>query len=85
MDKTMNMAIVDFGFRQIVLPLDKAVQVVNILVEGEVYEYKYHRDSKTEETHKTNHIFKTPDTSMEIRVITNEQYNNYKLAGAPAK
>ena len=85
MDKTMNMAIVDFGFRQIVLPLDKAVQVVNILVEGEVYEYKYHKNDTDEKTYKTNHIYKTPDTSMEIRVITNEQYNNYKLAGAPAK
>ena len=85
MDKTMNMAIVDFGFRKLVLPLDKALQVVNILVEGEVYEYKYHKNDTDEKTYKTNHIYKPADTSMEIQVITNAQYNNYKLAGAPAK
>lgn len=80
-----NMGIIDFGFRKLVLPLDKAVQVVDLLVDAEVYEYKYHRDEENEKSYKTNHIFTPADTGIEIQVITAKQYANYKLAGEPAK
>lgn len=79
----MSVAIINFGYRQLVLPVDKAMQLVDVLVEAEVYEHKYHKDDKTEKTHKTNHIYRPTDNSVEVSVISDEQYQMYKLAGKP--
>lgn len=81
----MSMAIVDLGYRKIVLPVEKACELAQILIDMEIYEYKYHRDDATDTSTKTNHIWKPTDGMVDIQIITDATYNKFKLAGEPKK
>jgi hypothetical protein len=81
----MSVAIVDTGYRKVVLPMDKAMQLIDLLAEAEIYETKYHRNSKDEPSHKTHHIYKEANRVIEMMAISDEHYEMYKLAGKPAE
>ena len=78
----MSMAIIKLGYVHLVLPTEQAVKLAEIILEAEVYDYKYAKD-RNNETIKTHHIYKKEDVSIDVEVISDTQYKMYKLAGKP--
>ena len=57
----------------------KALEIVGTLMEAEVYEGKYHGDSKG----TTYHVFEQDGDAISIEMMPNNKYNLCKLAGKP--
>lgn len=70
--------IVSVPYGDIVLPVEDAVAVMKIFEKSEKYRHKYNGQGNT----STHHIFPTED-QMSARLITQETYAMYKLAGKP--
>jgi uncharacterized metal-binding protein len=82
----MSKAVVEIGYRKLVLPLAKAVQVVDLLGDAEIYETAYHKDEVNDKSVKTHHIFGVDiDNSIQMHIISDVEYSKYKLAGKPKK
>ena len=73
---------IEVGYRHFVLDGDKALQVLDILQDAEIYEVKYRSEAEGGTTH---HIYpQDPIGSIvEISYLTDAQYSMYKLAGKP--
>lgn len=69
--------IVSMPYGDIVLPTEDAIALAKIIEKGEKYRcnYKSGQDS-------THHIYPMPD-QMSMKLITQETYAMYKLAGKP--
>lgn len=69
--------IVSMPYGDVVLSVEDAVQLTKILEKAEKYRcnYKSGQDS-------THHIYPMPD-QMTMKLITQETYQMYKLAGKP--
>ena len=72
-------AIVKIGYRNYVLDPQKALEIVGTLMEAEIYEGKYHGDSKG----TTYHVFEQEGEAISIEMMPNNKYNLCKLAGKP--
>lgn len=70
--------IVSMPYGEIVLPTEDAVTLMKIFEKAEKYRNKYNSGS----TKSTHHIFPLED-QLSMRMITNETYQMYKLAGKP--
>jgi Tfp pilus assembly protein PilE len=80
----MSKVILNLGYRSIVLDADKAVAMLTMLEDAEMYESKYHSKTDVMTSHNTYHIYPmTQENAFNIQLITNESYNMYKLAGKP--
>jgi predicted DNA-binding ArsR family transcriptional regulator len=75
---------VKIGYRHFVMEGDKAVQLLNIIENAEMYESKWKTEAEGGTTH---HIYKQPPAEkiVEISYLTEEQYRMYKLAGKPSE
>ena len=82
------MIVIDLGYKSVVLPADKALQLVQILEKAEVYEHKYWTTDKRREkgidSDYTHHVYEL-DHGFNMKVITDDLYNMAKLAGKPEK
>jgi len=72
-------AAVEIGYKTYVLPVADAVAVIGMMAQAEVFEDKYHTDSKS----STKHIYAVEDARFYIRVLTDDMYRMAKLAGKP--
>ena len=64
----------------VVLELEDAVKIVEILSKGETYVYKYRSEGGS-----THHVFPMSDFAPTITVLQDEVYRVAKLAGKPEK
>lgn len=64
----------------VVLELEDAVKVIEILSRGERYDYKYAANGGS-----THHIYPMSDFAPTITVLQDEVYRVAKLAGKPEK
>ena len=73
---------VQVGYRNFVLDGDKALQVLDLLQNAEVYETKWRSES---DGGTSQHIYPQDMTTgkVEVTYLTDEQYRMYKLAGKP--
>lgn len=73
---------VQIGYQHFVMDGDKAVQLLNIIENAEMYESKWRAEADGGTSH---HIYKQPpmEKVVEISYLTDEQYRMYKLAGKP--
>jgi hypothetical protein len=80
------MIVVDFGYHKVVLPKDKAFQLIECLESAERYEEKYWPEAKRKEKgmqmEYTYHVYPN-ETQFSFRVMSDEQYQLCKLAGKP--
>lgn len=81
----MTKVIIQFGYRQVVIDADKAIALAETLQNAEIYESKYHSKTDTEPSYNTHHIFAmSPDESISMRILPDDLYQMYKLAGKPS-
>ena len=73
-------AVVKIGWKEYVLPLDKAMQFLELMEEAERYEYKYNKDGST------YHIWaEDPDEGKQsLTILSHSLYNLAKMAGQPS-
>lgn len=64
----------------VVLELEDAVKIIEILSRGEKYEYKYAANGGS-----THHVYPMSDFAPTITVFQDEVYRVAKLAGKPEK
>lgn len=80
----MSKVIVNLGYRNVVLDMDKALAIAQMLEDAELYESKYHSAVDGKPSYSTHHIYPmTQENSFNMQLVTNESYNMYKLAGKP--
>lgn len=81
MNKTK--ATVQLGYAQYVLDIDKAITLLELLAQAEIYEEKWH---KQEDGGTTYHIFDQEQEGVrQLKVLPTTFYNMAKLAGKPTK
>lgn len=78
----MKKAIVRVGYSEYVMDTQKALTLLELLADAEVYESKWKKDTDT-----THHIYPqdTHRTISEFKVIPTAFYHMAKMAGKPEK
>lgn len=80
----MSKVIISLGYRNVVLDTEKAVALMEMLQDAEMYESKYHSAADGKPSYNTHHIYPmTQENAFTMQLVTNEAYNMYKLAGKP--
>jgi hypothetical protein len=83
----MTKCVVSIGYKNFVLDAEKALGLVDLLADAEVYEEKWHSETKD----NTYHIYPNEGhtsaygVSMELKMLSNKFYQMAKLAGKPKK
>lgn len=77
----MKKAIIQIGYTNYVLDTPKALALLELLTDAEVYETKYH----VVEASYTHHIFQRESSydTYTLKLITKAQYDMAKLADKP--
>jgi hypothetical protein len=82
------MIVIDLGYRKIVLPKEKAMQLIECLEGAEQYEDKYWSETKRKELGMdgsyTYHVFPI-ELGFSMTILGDTKYQLAKLAGKPAK
>jgi hypothetical protein len=80
------MVIIDLGYRKIVLPREKAMQLIECLESAEQYEDKYWSETKRKELgiegSYTYHVYPL-DGGFNMTILGDTKYQLAKLAGKP--
>ena len=66
-----------------VLPIEKAVEVMKLLSEAEVYETKWHSGKDGGASFYTHHIYTPKRGELSLSLMPNSTYAMYKAAGNP--
>ena len=78
----MSKCVVSVGYKNFVLDAEQGVQLLELLGNAEIYEEKWHSETKD----NTNHIYPNDDSGMvNLRLLPQSFYNMAKLAGKPNK
>ena len=80
----MSKVIIEIGYRSYVMDADDALVMANLLGRAERYEAKWHSKTETSDSRYTHHVYAeaAPDAPT-MRILHDEVYNMYKLAGKP--
>lgn len=83
------MIVVEIGYTKFVLPRDKALQMVEILEQAEVYETKYWNAERRKERNMgdndyTYHVYPN-EKEYSMKIVSDQHYQMAKLAGKPEK
>ena len=84
------MVVIEVGYNKFCLPRDKALQLVEMLEQAEVYEAKYWSQEKRKKagmddgTDYTYHVYPN-EKSFDMKIISDSLYQTAKLAGKPEK
>jgi hypothetical protein len=83
-----QMVVVDFGYSKVVLPKDKAFQLIECLESAERYEEKYWPEAKRKEKNMqsdyTYHVYPL-DGGFTMTILGDSKYQMAKLAGKPTE
>ena len=74
-------AVLNLGWKNYIMDADKAIAVMQMLEGAEVYEEKWHSESKG----KTYHVYERDLDQQTINLIPDSLYRMAKLAGKPEK
>jgi len=84
--KGYKMVVVDLGYRKVVLPREKALQLIECLETAEQYEEKYWSETKRKELDMdgcyTYHVYPI-DSGFNMTILGDSKYQLAKLAGKP--
>jgi len=80
----MSKIVLQWGYRQLVVSAEQAIKIAEMLSDAEVYDSKYHAKTDLQPAYQTFHIYPmTESESLSMRILTDDQYRLYKLAGRP--
>lgn len=80
----MSKVVINLGYRNVVVDMEKALAIASMLEDAETYESKYHSAVDGKPSYSTHHIYPmTQEHAFTMQLITTESYNMYKLAGKP--
>jgi hypothetical protein len=68
-----------------VLPVEKAVEIMRLLSDAEIYERKWHSGKDGAASFYTHHVYSPEESSLSISLMTNGSYAMFKAAGNPNK
>ena len=79
--------IISTGYRKFVLDADKALKVVELLHDAELYETKYHSATNGHDSYNSHHVYENDESTSNITIelIPEAMYAVAKLAGRPDK
>lgn len=79
--------ILAMGYRKFVVDADKALKVVELLHDAELYEIKYHSAVNGRDSYNTHHVYENDDSTSNIGIelMPESMYAVSKLAGKPDK
>lgn len=84
--KRCEMVVIDLGYRKIVLPREKAMQLIECLEIAETYEEKYWSETKRKELGMdgsyTYHVYPI-ESGFNMTILGDSKYQLAKLAGKP--
>lgn len=75
----MAKCVIDFGHSNYVIDADKAVKLMELLDQAEVYQSRWRRE---DEGGSTKHIYEA-DRLCSLELLSEAKYKMYKLAGKP--
>ena len=78
------MMVMEIGYNSIVLSIEDALAMAEILQRAEKYEKKYRKDEVTGTSDYTYHVWPNPD-EVAMKLISDDTYRMAKLAGKPEK
>lgn len=82
----MSKVVIDMGYKSYVMDTEQGIALLNALSNCEVYQEKYHSAEGDQPSFHTHHIYPLDTGSgITMRLLGNEAYNMYKLAGKPEK
>lgn len=73
---------VEIGYENYVLEIEDAAKLVRILSEAEIFEQKWHTDTKTSSLHIYPRMQKT-NRGFTMTTLSGDEYSMAKLAGKP--
>lgn len=76
----MSKLYVRIGYTNYVMDGEKALALIHLLEDAEIYEAKWRTEAEGGTTH---HIFKQ-DNELSISYMSDEKYRMYKLSGRPS-
>jgi hypothetical protein len=80
------MVVIDLGYRKVVLPREKAMQLIECLESAEQYEEKYWSETKRKELGMgesyTYHVYPV-ESGFSMTILGDSKYQLAKLAGKP--
>jgi hypothetical protein len=80
----MTKAIIKMGYKNFVLDAEKALQVLALMEDAEIYESKWHGSDRPEGEQHTYHIYSQEfDGLRTMEVLPSKLYQMAKLAGKP--
>ena len=81
-----KMIVIDLGYRKVVMPKEKAMQLMDCLESAELYEEKYWSEDKRKELGMTEtytyHVY-TNESNFSMQIMSDSKYQMAKLAGKP--
>jgi hypothetical protein len=81
---TMAKCVFSPPYGEIVLDAKDAMALMEIFSKVERYQSKWHSATNDKESHTTYHIYEFDSGgSMSLKLLTDAEYRNYKLAGKP--
>lgn len=76
--------IINLGYKKFVLDSDKALKVMDLLYDSEIYEAKYHSEKDGQPSYNSHHVYAHEDTnSIGLELIPESVYAVAKIAGKP--
>ena len=66
-----------------VLPVEKAVEIMRLLNDSEMYEHKWHSGKDGGASFYTHHIYAPKHGDLSLSLMPNGTYAMYKAAGNP--
>jgi len=81
----MSKVVIEMGYRSFVMDAEQGLKVLEALSSCEIYESKYHSSVGDQPSYNTQHIYPmdSSSASLSLKLISNEAYAMYKLAGKP--
>jgi hypothetical protein len=80
----MSKVILELGYRSYVLNAKDAVALAEMLGRAERFEAKWHSKTEDRDSHYTHHVYAdNASDAPTMRILSDETYNMYKLAGKP--
>jgi hypothetical protein len=81
----MGKVVLAMGYKSYVMDAKDGVALMDVLAKAEVYEEKYHSAEGDNPSHYTYHVYPLDEKAgITMRLISDEVYGMYKLAGRPA-
>lgn len=80
-----GMVAITMGYGNYVLPASKAVQMMKLIGQAEMYEDKFHPELKGDHSDKYTHHIYANDKTAHMKLLPDAFYKMAKLAGKPEK